>query len=139
MIVITSTMFEGAGALVAGTHLCCGADKSANSKRPTKMNAFAKLIAPAAALMAVASFGALTTSTATAGEFCRQDVTGHMTSCGFSSMEQCQAASAGIGGDCFRDPKLAATPTGNQTSNHNALAYQPNVRVKHPRTQATGQ
>lgn len=99
------------------------------------MNAFAKLIAPAAALMAVASFGALTTSTATAGEFCRQDVTGHMTSCGFSSMEQCQAASAGIGGDCFRDPKLAATPTNNQ----NALAYQPNVRGKHPRTQATGQ
>ena len=93
------------------------------------MNAFAKLIAPAAALMAVASFGALTTSTASAGEFCRQDVTGHMTSCPFASMEQCQAASAGIGGDCFRDPKLAAS----QTDNHNAFAYQPNVRVKHPR------
>jgi len=97
------------------------------------MNAFTKLIAPAAALMAVASFGALTTGTATAGEFCRQDVTGHMTSCPFASLEQCQAASAGIGGDCFRDPKLAATPTGNQTSNHNALAYQPDARVKHPR------
>jgi hypothetical protein len=100
------------------------------------MNVFAKLIAPAAALMAVASFGALTTSTATAGEFCRQDVSGHMTSCGFSSMEQCQAASAGIGGDCFRDPQLANT----QTDNHNAFAYQPKVRAtKHPRTQATGQ
>ena len=100
------------------------------------MNAFAKFIAPAAALMAVASFGALTTSTATAGEFCRQDVTGHMTSCPFASMEQCQAASAGIGGDCFRDPKLAANPT----DTHNAFAYQPDVRVtKHPRTQATGQ
>jgi hypothetical protein len=100
------------------------------------MNAFAKLIAPAAALMAVASFGALTTSTAIAGEFCRQDVTGHMTSCSFESMEQCQAASAGVGGDCFRDPKLA----NSQTDTHNALAYQPNVRTtKHPRTQATGQ
>jgi hypothetical protein len=98
------------------------------------MNAFAKLIAPAAALIAVASFGALTTSTATAGEFCRQDVSGHMTSCGFSSMEQCQAASAGIGGDCFRDPNLAANSNNNQTSNHNALAYQPDARVtKHPR------
>jgi len=97
------------------------------------MNAFAKLIAPAAALMAVASFGALTTSTASAGEFCRQDVTGHMTSCGFSTMEQCHAASAGIGGDCFRDPKLAAA---GQTSTHDAMAYQPNVRVKHPRAQA---
>ena len=99
------------------------------------MNAFAKLSAPAAALIAAAAFGAFTTSSASAGEFCRQDVTGHMTSCPFSSMEQCQAASAGVGGDCFRDPKLAAGPT----SNSNAMAYQPNVRVKHPRTQATAQ
>jgi hypothetical protein len=106
----------------------------ANSKQQEmKMNGLAKLIAPAAALMAVASFGALTTSTATAGEFCRQDVTGHMTGCGYSSMEQCQAASSGIGGDCFRDPNL----TTSQTSNHNAFAYQPNVRVtKHPRTRS---
>jgi hypothetical protein len=101
-----------------------------NKQQEMKMNAFTKLIAPAAALMAVASFGALTTGTATAGEFCRQDVTGHMTSCPFASLEQCQAASAGIGGDCFRDPKLAAS----QTDNHNAFAYQPNARVKHPRT-----
>jgi hypothetical protein len=109
----------------------------ANSKQQEmKMNAFAKLIAPAAALIAAASFGALTTSTATAGEFCRQDVTGHMTGCGFSTMEQCQAASAGIGGDCFRDPNLA----NSQTGDHNAFAYQPDARVtKHPRKQATGQ
>ena len=107
-----------------------------NSKQQEmKMNVFAKLIAPAAALMAVASFGALTTSSASAGEFCRQDVTGHMTSCPFVSMEQCQAASAGIGGDCFRDPKLAA----GATRNSNAMAYQPNARVRHPRTQATAQ
>src|SRR6267143_6342955 len=26
--------------------------------------------------------------------------------CGFDSMEQCQASSAGVGGDCFRDPSL---------------------------------
>ena len=99
------------------------------------MNAFAKLIAPAAVMISAATFGARSTGTATAGEFCRQDVTGHMTSCPFSSMDQCQAASAGIGGDCFRDPKLAAS----QTDNHNAFAYQPNVRVKHPRTGTTAQ
>lgn len=94
------------------------------------MNVLSKLVAPAAALIAAVTFGALTTSTATAGEFCRQDVTGHMTSCSFSSMEQCQAASSGIGGDCFRDPNL----TTNQTDPHNAFAYQPSVRVtKHPR------
>ena len=100
------------------------------------MNAFAKLIAPAAALIAAASFGALTTSTASAGEFCHQDVTGHMTGCGYSTIEQCQAASAGIGGDCFRDPKLAAT---SQSGPHDAFAYQPAARVKHPRAQATAQ
>ena len=45
-------------------------------------------------------------------------------------MEQCQASSAGIGGDGFRDPNLAASPT----NNHNAFAYQPDARVtKHPR------
>ena len=99
------------------------------------MKTLAKLSAPVAALIAAAAFGAFTTNTATAGEFCRQDVTGHMTSCPFSSMEQCHAAAAGIGGDCFRDPKLAASPT----SNHDAFAYQPNVRVRHPRAQANAQ
>ena len=45
--------------------------------------------------------------------------TGHMTSCGFSSMQQCKDASAGIGGDCFRDPNLGSSnPSG-------AFAYAP--------------
>jgi len=86
------------------------------------MKALSKLMAPAAAIIAAATLGALTTNTASAGEFCRQDVTGHMTSCGFSTMEQCKAAASGIGGDCFRDPYL--------TGNHDAFAYQsPNARV----------
>ena len=59
------------------------------------MNLFLRLGAPATAIAAAAIFGALTTGIASAGEFCRQDVTGHMTSCGFASMEQCQAASSG--------------------------------------------
>jgi uncharacterized membrane protein len=72
--------------------------------------------APAAALLAAIAFGAMTTP-ASAAEFCRTDVTGHMTSCGFESLAQCQAASAGIGGDCFRDPNLG--------DSKNAYAYHP--------------
>jgi hypothetical protein len=72
--------------------------------------------APAAALFAAIAIGAMTTP-ASAAEFCRTDVSGHMTSCGFASMAQCQAASAGIGGDCFRDPYLS--------DNKNAYAYHP--------------
>ena len=73
--------------------------------------------APAAALLAAIAFGAMIAPDASAAEFCRTDVTGHMTSCGFDSMAQCQAASAGIGGDCFRDPSLS--------DNKNAYAYHP--------------
>jgi uncharacterized membrane protein len=72
--------------------------------------------APAAALLGAIAFAAMT-SPASAAEFCRQDVTGHMTGCGFTTMEQCQAASAGIGGDCFRDPNL--------NDSKNAYAYHP--------------
>jgi len=88
------------------------------------MNLFLRLGVPATAIAATAIFGTLTTGSATAGEFCRQDVTGHMTGCGYSSMEQCQATSAGIGGDCFRDPWLGQNQ--KQTSNPaNAYAYTP--------------
>jgi hypothetical protein len=73
--------------------------------------------APAAALLAAVALAAMTTSDASAAEFCRRDVTGHMTGCGFDSMAQCQAASAGIGGDCFRDPSLG--------DSNNAYAYHP--------------
>jgi hypothetical protein len=75
--------------------------------------------APAAAFLSAITFGAMIAPEASAGEFCRRDVTAHMTSCGFDSMEQCQTASAGIGGECFRDPFL---------DSRNAYAYQP----KHP-------
>jgi hypothetical protein len=81
------------------------------------MKAFFKLGVPAATFVVAAAFGAFTPTSATAGEYCRTDVTGHMTSCSYTSIEQCQASSSGIGGDCFRDPKLG--------SNSDALAYQP--------------
>ena len=76
------------------------------------MLSFFKLGAPAAFAVA-AIVGAMGTTSASAGEYCRQDVTGHMTSCGFSTMQQCKDASAGIGGDCFRDPNLASSNPNN--------------------------
>ena len=67
-----------------------------------------------AAAPATAALFALA-SAASAGEYCRTDVTSHVTSCSFSTLEQCQATSSGRGGDCGRDPFLAY-PT-------NAYAY----------------
>jgi hypothetical protein len=53
---------------------------------------------------------------ASAGEYCRKDVTSQVVSCSFDSLEQCQATSSGRGGDCFRDPWVPA---------RDALAYAP--------------
>jgi hypothetical protein len=77
--------------------------------------------APAAVLLAAIAFGAMSAPEASAGEYCRKDVTGHMTSCGFDNMAQCQAMSAGLGGDCFRDPFL----NDGTNNSRNAYAYQP--------------
>jgi hypothetical protein len=88
------------------------------------MRAFFKLGVPAAAFVVAATVGAFTPTAASAGEYCRTDVTGHMTSCSYTSMEQCQAMSQGIGGDCFRDPKLG---NGGALNGSNAFAYQPNA------------
>jgi hypothetical protein len=74
-------------------------------------------IAPASALFALALVAMATPASAGPNEYCRQDITSGMRSCGFSSLAQCQAMSAGRGGDCYRDPFLANTS--------NALAYQP--------------
>jgi hypothetical protein len=98
------------------------------------MNLFLRLGAPASAIAAAAIFGALTTGSAAAGEFCRQDVTGHMTGCGYSSMEQCQAASAGIGGDCFRDPWLTRKEAAGNPANANAYAPRASHAAKAGRT-----
>src|ERR1700759_714886 len=96
-----------------------------------------KLSVPAAMFVA-AAFLVTTTDIASAREFCRQDVTGHMTGCGFDTMEQCKEASLGIGGDCFREPRLAANATngGKNTvaTRHsknpsNAFAYAPGAKV----------
>jgi hypothetical protein len=85
--------------------------------------------ASAAALVVAIALGTLFAPKASAGEFCRRDVTGHMTGCGYDSMDQCQAASAGVGGDCFRDPSLPerkSASNGRKAGNgSNAFAYQP--------------
>jgi uncharacterized protein DUF3551 len=95
--------------------------------------------ASAAALIAAIAFGAIDAPEAKAGEFCRRDVTGFMTGCGYANMEQCQAASAGVGGDCFRDPFLKehnAQSKNNQSGS--AFAYQPKSPRRHDVTKAAG-
>jgi hypothetical protein len=89
------------------------------------MKQFLKITAaPATALFAMA-FVAMATP-ASAGEYCNTNTSG-MRGCGYSSMEQCQASTSGVYGNCYRDPFLTST-TG--TSSSGALAYQP----KHPRS-----
>ena len=79
------------------------------------MKQFLKMIAAPASAMLALAFVAMTTP-ASAGEYCRTDVTSHMQSCGFDSLEQCQNMSSGRGGSCDRDPFLATTSS--------AYAYQ---------------
>ena len=43
---------------------------------------------------------------ASAGEYCRKDVTSAVVSCSFDNMAQCQAMSSARSGDCLRDPSL---------------------------------
>lgn len=75
---------------------------------------------PAVTLAVAIALGALfAPPTVRAGEYCRMD-TDHMTGCGFSSMEQCEATRYGLGGDCFRDP---FKDNSTASSNLNAYAY----------------
>ena len=63
-------------------------------------------VASTTALAAMASVSS--TTPASAGEYCRRDVTSQVVSCSFDSLEQCEWTSSGRGGDCFRDPSLPA-------------------------------
>jgi Protein of unknown function (DUF3551) len=79
---------------------------------------------PATALFAL-GFVAFTSSAtpASAGEYCRKDVTSATTSCSFDTLAQCQGMSSGRGGDCFRDPFLPS---------RDALAYAPKTHHAKP-------
>jgi Protein of unknown function (DUF3551) len=102
-----------------------GARGSSNRKNEeSKMKELLKAAtAPAAALVVAIVLGAMIAPEASAGEFCRRDVTGHMTGCGYDSMDQCQAASSGLGGDCFRDPSLGDSEKAGDS--RNSYAYHP--------------
>ena len=86
-----------------------------NQNGKNKMKQFLKMTAAPASAMLALAFVAMTTPPS-AGEYCRTDVTSHMQSCGFDTLEQCQNMSSGRGGSCDRDPFLATTSS--------AYAYQ---------------
>jgi hypothetical protein len=96
------------------------------------MKQFLKLsAAPITALCALAFVTVATP--ASAGDYCRKDVTSAVVSCGFDTLAQCQDMSSGRGGDCYRDPFL--------TDTRSALAYAPKAihskaRVHHAKTRA---
>jgi hypothetical protein len=73
--------------------------------------------APMAGLWAMALVAVATP--ASAADYCRQDAISGMRSCGYATIEQCQAMSSGIGGTCYRDPFLP------QAGASNAYAYVP--------------
>jgi hypothetical protein len=106
------------------------------------MRKFWKLGVPAAMFVVAASVGAMNANPAHAGEYCRTDITAHMTSCPYATMEQCQMTQQGNGGDCFRDPNLPGSPgyinnAAGGYGNGNTLAYQPNeTRPAHHRRHA---
>jgi hypothetical protein len=80
------------------------------------MKPISRTIAASAAALSTFAFVAMATPAAHAGEYCNTNTSG-MRGCGYSSMEQCQASNAGIGGACARDPFY--------TNANSALAYQP--------------
>ena len=85
-----------------------------------------RMAAGPASLLA-AAFLSMSTP-ASAGDYCHTDTSG-MRGCGYTTMEQCEAAASGKGGNgCYRDPFLT------EASNpKNALAYQakPKSAVHH--------
>jgi hypothetical protein len=78
-------------------------------------------VVPIAALIAMGFISSA--RPASAGEYCRKDVTSQVVSCSFDTLEQCQWTSSGRGGDCFRDPWLPAAGT---------LAYAPHALHARP-------
>lgn len=60
-----------------------------------------------AALTGAAFLSAAAPAAAKDYEFCQQDHSSEMRSCGFETMEQCVAMISGRGGSCMRNPILA--------------------------------
>ena len=79
------------------------------------MTPISKLMTASALALCTAAF-VFAAPAAQAGEYCSTNTSG-MRGCGFSSLEQCQAAMSGQTGTCSRDPYLQ--------DSKQALAYQP--------------
>lgn len=74
------------------------------------MNKIAVLATIASAALAGAAFlSAAAPAAAKDYEFCQQDYSSAMRSCGFETMEQCVAMISGRGGSCMRNPFQAET------------------------------
>src|SRR5260221_4526123 len=93
-------------------------------------------VVPIAALIAMVFISSA--RPASAGEYCRKDVTSQVVSCSFDTVEQCQWTSSGRGGDCFRHPwlppshqlayaphALDAVPMAHHVADHSASNAQP--------------
>jgi hypothetical protein len=80
------------------------------------MKSISKMMTASAVALSAFAFVAMAAPAAYAGEFCNTNTSG-MRGCGYSSLEQCQASNAGVGGNCARDPYYNNAST--------ALAYQP--------------
>jgi hypothetical protein len=108
-----------------------GSVRPAELKRKEKMKPISKMMTASAAVLSTVAFVAMATPAAQAGEFCSVNTSG-MRGCGYSSLEQCQASTSGVGGTCMRDPYYNNAST--------ALAYQPKQprsrTVVHPAKQA---
>jgi hypothetical protein len=109
--------FLTAGAGVAATHLSGAGRKAQYTEENTMQQLFKLSAVPMAGLWAMALVAIATP--ASAADYCRQDAISGMRSCGYATIEQCQATSSGIGGTCYRDPFLP------QAGASNAYAYAP--------------
>jgi hypothetical protein len=78
------------------------------------MKPISKTMTASAAALSTFVIVAVAAPAAHAGEYCSTNTSG-MRGCGYSSLEQCQASTAGTSATCARDPYYSNT----------ALAYQP--------------
>jgi hypothetical protein len=94
-----------------------------NFLKGQEMKPISRMMTASAAALSTLVIVAVAAPTAQAGEYCSINTSG-MRGCGYTSLEQCQASTSGIGGTCVRDPYYSDT----------ALAYQPKqTRSRSPR------
>jgi hypothetical protein len=85
--------------------------------------------AAATALFATAFVATATPAAAASVDYCRHDVTSGMRGCGYTSLEQCQAMSAGRGGGCYENPFPEGGRSASTSTSTSAYAYQPKQPV----------